>query len=289
MVAVLFVASLAGLQLRFTGEAHAATHDGRRTHNDAGWLHILQVIATLKASPPKVPVVYLLGGSSAVDSTVSDKSWATQVRRLGHRRVRTYNFGSTTETYARDLIIVNHLPALPSIVLIGVNLGRYSGSAPNAGARAWSADMPSIGSSRGHGRSAPHIFSDAQKRAMVLTWLETRYPLFKHNFAGNTAQLVQLIAACQRLDLHPVLLELPLNLPIVGHALKEPRIRYRDACRALAKKCAIPKIDFLNKVHLVSGDFRDLFHLVEPGRVKWQLKLSKTVVSLLDRCGMGSQ
>jgi len=38
----------------------------------------------------------------------------------------------------------------------------------------------------------------------------------------------------------------------------------------------------------VSSDFADLFHLVEPGRVKWQLRLSKTVVSLLARYGMES-
>ena len=37
----------------------------------------------------------------------------------------------------------------------------------------------------------------------------------------------------------------------------------------------------------MSGDFYDLFHMVEPGRVKWQLRLSKTVVSLLEHYGMG--
>ena len=54
-------------------------------------------------------------------------------------------------------------------------------------------------------------------------WLADRYPFFKENFAGNAAELDQLIATCQTRGLHPVLLELPLNLPIVGHAFDKPR------------------------------------------------------------------
>ena len=288
---VLFVlaASLAGVQPGFIGETRAATQDARRPHSDPLWTHIFQVIDKLNARPPKVPLVYLLGGSSAVDSTISDKSWAAQVRRLGHRRVRTYNFGSTTQTYAQDIIVVNHLPALPSIVLIGVNLGRYTAYAPHTYARAWPAGIPSAGGSSAQGRSVKVVLTNAQKTQYVRAWLKIRYPLFKQHFAGNTAQLELLIAMCQTRGLHPVLLELPLNLPMVRHALDKPRKRYRDSCRALAKKYGIPKIDFLSKVHLVSSDFADLFHLVEPGRVKWQLRLSKTVVSLLERYDMDSR
>ena len=289
IVLFVLVASLAGVQPGFIGEARAATQDARRPHSDPLWTHIFQVIDKLNARPPKVPVVYLLGGSSAVDSTISDKSWAAQVRRLDHRRVRTYNFGSTTQTYAQDIIVVNHLPALPSIVLIGVNLGRYTAYAPHTYARAWPAGIPSAGGSSAQGRGVKVVLTNAQKTQYVRAWLKIRYPLFKQNFAGNTAQLELLIAMCQTRGLHPVLLELPLNLPMVRHALDKPRNMYRDSCRALAKKYGIPKLNFLRKVHLVSSDFADLFHLVEPGRVKWQLKLSKTVVSLLERYDMDSR
>jgi hypothetical protein len=85
-----------------------------------------------------------------------------------------------------------------------------------------------------------------------------------------------------------VLVEMPLNQPIIGHAFDAACKTYRDSCRALAKKYGIPNIDFVDKLHLVNGDFYDLFHLIEPGRVKWQLRLSKTVVSLLARYGMES-
>ena len=287
VVLVVLAASLAGVLNSYTGEARAATQSARRPHSDALWTHIFQVIAKLNANPPKVPLVYLLGGSSAVDSTVSDQSWTTQVGRLVHRRVRAYNFGSTTQTYAQDVTIVNHLPTLPSIVLIGVNLGRYTGSVARA-VRAWPAGTRPADGSGGQARSVTVVLSDAQKRQYVRAWLRIRYPLFKQNFAGNAAQLELLVSICQARGLHPVLLELPLNLPIVRHAFDKPRVQYRDSCRALAKKYTIPKINFLKRTHLVSSDFADLFHLVEPGRVKWQLRLSKTVVSLLARYGMES-
>jgi hypothetical protein len=286
IVFLLLAASLAGVQWGFTGEARAASQDARRPNF---LVHIFQEIAALKEKPPKVPVVYLLGGSTATASTVSDKSWAADVRRVGRRRVCARNFGSPGQTYAQDIVIVNHLPALPSIVLIGVSLGRYTSfAAPPNGASA-SAGAPSIGGSWWHGRRVKHILTDGQKRSLARAWLEIRYPLFTKYFDGNAAQLDQLIATCQTLDLHPVLVELPLNLPIVGHAFAKPRAKYRDSCRALAKKYDIPKINFLKRVHLASGDFADLFHLVKSGRVKWQVRLSKTVVSLLERYGMDSR
>ena len=148
--------------------------------------------------------------------------------------------------------------------------------------------LTSITSGSDSASNTRRVLTDAEKRQFVRAWLQLRYPLFQQYFAGNVAKLGQLISTCQTLGLHPVLLELPLNLPIVGHAFDKPRARYRDSCRKLAKQYGIPKIDFLTRVHLVSGDFYDLFHLLEPGRVKWQLRLSKTVVSLLQRYDMAS-
>ena len=258
---LLLAAILMGLPLVITGTARAAVADS-----------------------PKVPVVYLLGGSSARDSTGSNRSWAAEVRRLGGTRVRAYNLATSAETYARDITVVNDLPALPSIVLIGVSLGRYT-QTPVAVVTG-SVDSAAIRSLKRPHHHGPHVLSDTQKRSLVQAWLAARYPLFEKNFAGNAAELDQLITACQARDLHPVLLELPLNLKIVGHAFDKPRITYRDSCRAQAKKYGIPKINLLPKVHLVSSDFYDLVHLVKPGRVKWQLRLSKTVVSLLERYGM---
>jgi hypothetical protein len=294
---MLLAGSLMGSHGPIVSEARA---DTRRPAPPVDLLHILHVITGLNAKPPKVTVVYLLGGSSARESTINDTNWAVQVRRLGGPRVRTYNFGANDETYAQDSRIVGKLPAVPSIVLIGVSLGRYMQQAP-VGVATRGGDQPttSLGpwldarlSARGycqHHYSVKNILTDAQKKAYVRWWLADRYSIFKENVAGNEAELDQLIAACQAHGLHPVLLELPLNVQIVGHAFDKPLEVYRHSCRALAKKRGVPKIDFLSKVHLVNSDFYDLFHLVEPGRVKWQRRLSKTVISLLERYSMGSQ
>ena len=293
---VLLAGSLTGPHGPIVGEARAVP---RRPAPPADLLHILHVITRLNAKPPNVTVVYLLGGSSARECTISDSNWGVQVRRLGGPRVRTYNFGSNGQTYAQDSTIVGKLPAVPSIVLIGVSLGRYMQA--STGAATWDGDqsIASLGpwlharrSARSycqHHYSVRNRLTDAQKKAYVRWWLTERYSIFKENVDGNVAALDQLIVTCQTLGLHPVLLELPLNVQIVGHAFDKPLKVYRQSCRALAKKYGIPRINFLRKVHLVSSDFADLFHLVEPGRVKWQLRLSKTVVSLLERYGLGAE
>jgi hypothetical protein len=296
-VALLLAVSLVGLQRAMIGDAQAAE---RKPSYSADWLHILQVIAAVDANPPKVPAVYLLGGSAARESTISDRSWTAQVRRLGGPRVRTYTLGSNGQSYAQDITIVSRLPAVRSIVLIGVGLGRYvprtAGAATQVGEQPAGGPGPRPGAMRSvvgynqHHYSVTHILTYAQKRSFVRWWRRYRYPLFKQDFAGNAAELEQLIVTCQkRSNLYPVLLEEPLNLQIVGHLLDKPRDQCRDSCRALAKKYGIPKIDFLSKVGLVSGDFYDMSHLVEPGRVKWQRQLSKTVISLLKRYDMDSR
>lgn len=59
-----------------TGAAKALT-------TDSGWFHVLDVVAALNETPPEIPLVVLLGGSAARESTVSDGDWAAQVQRRG--------------------------------------------------------------------------------------------------------------------------------------------------------------------------------------------------------------
>jgi hypothetical protein len=209
---------------------------------------VFRVIRTLKRKPPKVPVIYLLGGSAARECTISDRAWAAEVRYIGGHRVRTFNLGSSGQTYAQSTTVVKLLPAVPSVVLIGVNLGRYMPQPVILATRGGEPLTPGAPAAarraRGYEQHQYHvaaILTDAQKRAMVPWWLTHRYPIFKDNFAGNVAELDQLIATCQARGLHPVLVEMPLNQPIIGHAFDEPRKTYRDSGRALAKKYGIPK------------------------------------------------
>ena len=90
------------------------------------WAHVLQVVANLKAQPPAVPFVCLLGGSAARESTIDDASWAAQVKDLGGPSVVAYNLGSRNRTLEQDVELIKALPETPGIVYIGINVGRFT-------------------------------------------------------------------------------------------------------------------------------------------------------------------
>ena len=287
VAALLVAALLVGMQWLHIGRAHATTaQNGASARSGDDWAHAQQVVAALKAKPPKVPVVYLLGGSAARECTISDASWAAQVKRLGGKSVLTYDIGSSDQTYAQDISpLVAGMPDVKagSIVLIGLNLGRYTSGPPKPATASGAAAARTYVQ---HHYSVKHILTVAQKKAWVQHWLSARYPLFKKHFDYNATILERLVRACQLKGLHPVLLELPRNDQIIGHAFDKPRAKYVADCRKLAKDYAIPYVDFVAKAHLVNGDFYDVNHLVEPGRVKWQKRLSQQVVQLLKQYGM---
>ena len=250
------------------------------------WRHIEATLTALNRRPPSTPVVYLLGGSAARECITSEPNWSAQIAALGGGRVRALDFGSSSQAFKNDLTIVRAAPAVPSIVLIGLNVGRYTSIPPRDAARA--AASPA----RAGSVYDPHRFhvgdqlSDAAKRGIVSTWMRVKYPRFRQRYAGNAAVLRELIALCQEKGFYPVLVELPLNLRIVGHAWDAPRGRYRRGARAAAATYGIPYEDFVARARLVSSDFVDVSHLVEPGRVKYQRRLSRFVVAKLKQYGL---
>ncbi len=130
------------------------------------------------------------------------------------------------------------------------------------------------------------MVSDARKRDMVREWMRERYPVFKERYRYNLGTLRKLVAACQERGYHPVLVELPLNLPIVGSAWDEPRAEYKAGCRQVAAEYGIPYVDFVRGAGLVSKEFVDLSHLIHPGRVKYQRRLSDEVARRLRQYGL---
>ena len=87
---------------------------------------MLQVVANLRADPPAEPIVVLLGGSAARESTVSDASWAAQIQADGGPAVAAFNLGSRNRTLAQDVALVKKLPQARGIVYIGINVGRFT-------------------------------------------------------------------------------------------------------------------------------------------------------------------
>lgn len=242
------------------------------------WKHSLQVVANLKADPPTARVVVFLGGSRARECTVSDRQWTRQLRRKSGRRVVAYNLGSSNQTFGEDRKLVRHLPT-STLVLIAVDEGRFT-KPPTA--RAVRLPRPKkIRSYRQHRYSAARIRSTARKRALVRDWKRRRYPLFKRNVAANRRSLEKLVMACQKRGLRPVLVATPWNRAVIKRAFRTPRRIWRTACKKVAARHDIPFVDFSTAVRLKNREFYDLFHLVEPGRRKWQARLSRETAALL--------
>jgi hypothetical protein len=275
-VAAVLLAVVAALALARPAAALYRYGDDRR--------HITSALAELDSHPPDVPVVYLLGGSAARECITTEPAWSAQIAALGGGSVRALDFGSSSQAFKNDLTIVRAAPAVPSIVLIGLNVGRYTAVPPKA--------APPAATGRGAAVYDSHRFhdgdqlSDAAKRALVAQWLRVKYPRFRERYAAHAAFLSELIALCQERGFYPVLVELPLNLPIVQHSWDAARDRCRRGARSAAAAYGVPYEDFIARIGLTSHDFVDLSHVIESGRAKYQGRLSQLVVAKLEQYGL---
>ncbi len=256
------------------------------------WDRVRAALAYMRAEAPTKPVVVLLGGSAARESTISDSSWRSQIVAAGGPETLAWNMGSHNRTMAQNLAIVKKLPKVPTIICVGVNLGSFTSPQKSA-----TISLPSSAPGAGeitlqqpHSYSASKILSTTKKKALVRQWLADRYPVYKANFSNNAALLEKLIQACAAVNdesgkrlFRPVLLELPRNSAVIGSSLNAPAAKYRDKCKQLAAKYKIKWVPQLASVP--NSDFYDLWHLVEPGRKVWQGKLSAKTAALLELYG----
>jgi len=278
-----FVTRQAQAQVRYP-HAFAVTDDAAQSPGkgaDQDRDHCLQIIANLRAKPPVTPTVLLLGGSSARESTIDDADWAAQIERLGGPTVTTYNLGRKHDTYELDRAMIKLLPQdIPAIVYIGINLGRFCNAPtyptvtlpdPEFPPRVYYQHVYSI---------HKYVQSASLKRYYVHYWTALRWPEFRAHYRYDLGVVDSLVRDCKERGLHPVLLDLPRDLPIIGHAFDSPVAAYTAGCKSVAAKYDVPFVSFVSAAHFVDGDFFDIFHLVEPGRVKYQKLLSEKTVAL---------
>ena len=266
-----------------SSSALSAGADTKAT-DGADWAHTLQVVAGLRAAPPAEPVVVLLGGSAARESTIDDGTWRAQIEAEGGPATAAYNLGSRNRTLAQNVALVKALPEVPTIVFIGVNLGSFT-SAQKTATISLPEPVATLPPYRQHLYSRSHILTRADKRMLVEAWRADRYPIFKRNFATSAAVLEKLIRVCQARGMKPVLFELPRNTAVIGSTLNTPTTRYRDTCKALGKDYDVPYVSFVAVAKLPNSSFYDLWHLVEPGRKVWQNLLSAKTATLLKQYG----
>ena len=253
--------------------------------------HLDIVFSYLQAAQPAGPMAYLLGGSAARECTVSDESWRREIRAAGGPDVLAFNLGSTNQSFDADMGMVRAMPKAPSVVLIGINLGRYT-SAPEKPYKPPAAGpdltLAQVDEYEQHKFDEHHILRDERKVSIIEDyWLGGRQAEYDEHFAYNAGRLRALVALCKRRGLHPVLVNLPLNFATIGHRLDAQRERYRQDCLAVSRELGVPYVDFVADVPFVTRDFADNWHLVPSGRAKWQRELSRVTAAEFARYGIG--
>jgi hypothetical protein len=253
------------------------------------WHHLRQVLGYLKVNRPKRPPVYLLGGSSTRECTINDLNWRRQIVEFGGPSVWAFNLGASNQSFDYEIAIVRQVPSVPSIVVIGINIGRYCWKPPAAGLVTkvvLKDEGRVIEPYAQHRFTYDKIANDAKKRELAYEWLDERAPQFNEYFRYNAGRLEALVSLCKQRGFHPVILNMPWNKDVVGHLHDPYRDRMARNAETIAARYRIPYIDWIPKMDLVSRDFMDNAHLVEPGRVKYQRRTSLMLVRLLDRYGI---
>jgi hypothetical protein len=250
-------------------------------------VHGLQIVANLRAEPPEKPVVILLGGSSARESTIDDASWAQQVLDHLGPHVLAYNLGAKHDTFELDREVAKRLPNnMPAIVYIGINIGRFCNAPSAPSIKLPDPQIPAPVYYQHIYSIDKYVQSASLKRFYVQYWRTARWPKFSAHYSYNIRVLGSVVRICKNRGLHPVLVDLPRDLPVIGHSFDSPVFTYKAGCKRVAAKYHIPWLTFVAAARFVDRDFFDIFHLVEPGRAKYQDLLSQKTVTLLDKYGL---
>jgi hypothetical protein len=287
IVTVVLAAAAIGVVSAFAGSgqsAHQAT--AARGEYSLDFVRVLQLVADLQADPPVEPLVCILGGSSARECTVSNKSWSDAVTRLRGYRVRAVNLGSKHRMFTQDRRIVGYLPEGTDIVFIGVNMGRFCNGRydPPVILPEPSAQSPRAAAGA---RASTTVWPDRRKRQVAREWMVKRWPNFRERYRYNLSVLTSVCRKSLARGQHPVIIDLPRNMSIIGHLLDRPLNLYHRGCRAIAERLGIPYVQFQSSTGLTNKDFSDLWHTVPSGKVKWQRALAATTSRLIKRYGIG--
>ena len=266
------------------------------------WVHIWEVVRLAEyqqsqPSPPPGVFVYLLGDSIGRESVVSDASWkkamAKKAAAAGKVTVSAaYDVSGHNQTFGEDEKIVQGLPSTPlgrpkGIVLIGVGISRFIGP-PKADVHPASLpgtniEPPPLSAWVQHHYDGRRPLPLSRKRELVPRWMDSRWTGFKAYRKDNVAKIQEVVDLCQSKGLRPIILELPLDLRVVGSGLDRPLHAIRNDMTRLASREGIRYIRFDRALNLPTSSFWDLHHLLRPGYERWQARLSAEVVKGLPK------
>jgi len=119
------------------------------------------------------------------------------------------------------------------------------------------------------------------KRRNVLYVLEHDVRLYRLHSAYNLAMLEEILKLARERGFSVALYDQPLNTSAAGPDWAGVVPAYRAACRRLAREYGVAYLHIERAVDLKDDDFADLFHLLAPGRAKWQPEMARQLAAVL--------
>lgn len=124
---LLAVAALAGLQWFVASGAFTAIPERlmlRIPNND--YVNVSYRVAELKRRPPAGPVVYLFGGSGAMEIIRSTNALAAAVSADAGTRVRVVTLAAHAQSLGETLALIDNLPRGRGLLAIGLSPNRFT-------------------------------------------------------------------------------------------------------------------------------------------------------------------
>lgn len=127
------------------------------------------------------------------------------------------------------------------------------------------------------------------KRHNVLSVLRKDVRLYRQYGDYNFAVLEEILRLARERGFSVVLYDQPLNASAAGPTWAGVVPAYRDRARRLAEKYHVPYVHIERRVTLRDADFADLFHLLVPGRAKWQPEMARQLAAAIGSTGRGPE
>ena len=91
------------------------------------YTYVSWTLGRTRRTPPRLPAIYLLGGSTAREAITSGAGLSRQIAEDGGPATVAWDLGSMNQNFAQSLAVTDNVPASRGAwVLVGVNLGRFT-------------------------------------------------------------------------------------------------------------------------------------------------------------------
>jgi len=115
----------------------------------------------------------------------------------------------------------------------------------------------------------------AQKREMAASDMRDDAATYAAYADYNFTVLEELVRLAQSRGFVVAFFDQPLNEHVLGASWEGVVPSYRRRARAIARTYGVAYLDVAEKVVLENTDFLDVYHLVTPGRLKWQPEFAR--------------